>query len=190
MAIRVYIAMSLDGFIAGPGDDLSFLPEAADEAPGPEVVSWPGFMSNVGAILMGRRTFDVVQGFDLPEWPYAEWPVLVATHRPLGADLPPGVEAVTGTIDEVLDAAVARAGERDVYVDGGVMVRAALEAARVDDLIVTVAPSVLGDGVPLFAGLAMPVGLRIERHVDHPGGMLQLHLVPKTTQAPGEPVDA
>ena len=69
--IRVYIACSLDGFIAGPGDDLSWLPGAqGGSSPEPsEVITDDGaltfedFITDVGALLMGRRTHDVVAGF-------------------------------------------------------------------------------------------------------------------------------
>lgn len=70
--LRVYIATSLDGFIAGPDDDLSWLTGAepgetpsAPPAPDPEsgALSLEDFLAEVGCVLMGRRTFDVVQGF-------------------------------------------------------------------------------------------------------------------------------
>ena len=105
-------------------------------------------------------------------------PVLVATSRPLDADPPASVTAVAGTIDELIDAAIELAEDQDVYLDGGALIRSALEAGRVDDLVVSVAPVILGKGVSLFSGLRHPVPMKIVSHVDHPGGMMQMRLVP------------
>lgn len=154
--IRVYIATSLDGFIAGEDDDLSWLPHNEVDEPG-DAVGFTDFMGEIGAMLMGRRTYDVVAGFDGP-WPYGDTPVLVATHRPLenaGAT----VRAISGSIDQVLDAALQAAGGRDVYVDGGRLVQQALAAGRIDELILTVVPIVLGGGIRLFGPLEQPVDL-------------------------------
>jgi len=73
--VRVFIASSVDGFIAGPDDELDWL----SGREGVEDTFTP-FMEGVGAMLMGRRTYDVVAGFDAP-WPYGATPVLVATSR-------------------------------------------------------------------------------------------------------------
>lgn len=145
--IRVYIASSLDGFIAGEDDDLSWLPHDPVLDPG-NAVTFEGFLGEIGALLMGRSTYDVVAGFEGP-WPYGDTPVLVATHRPLEAKVP-SVRAVSGGIDALLDQARAAADGRDVYVDGGNLVHQALAADRVDELIVTVVPVLLGAGVRLF----------------------------------------
>ncbi|MFM8828704.1 MAG: dihydrofolate reductase family protein [Actinomycetota bacterium] len=144
--IRAFIAMSRDGFIAGPGDDLSWLPDGHAG----EDYGYDAFMAGVGAILMGRRTHDVVAGFGI-DWPYGDTPVLVATHRPLGTD-EPSVRAVSGTPAELVAEARAAAGERDVYVDGGLMIQQVLGAGLLDEMIVTVIPVALGEGGPLLAG--------------------------------------
>ena len=95
----------MDGFIAGPDDDLSWLPGAdpEDETPSgiteddPGALGYDEFMEGVGVLLMVRRTYDVVRGFDVP-WPYGEKPVLVATSRALDADAPASVRSVEGSI--------------------------------------------------------------------------------------------
>ena len=141
---RVFIASSLDGFIAGPDDELDWLdfPDIED--------TFTPFFAEVGAMLMGRRTYDVVSGFD--DWQYGDTPVLVATRRPL-PDTQPTVTPVTGTIGEMVAEAKRIAGERDVYLDGGDLVRQALDADLVDEMTVTMIPVVLGAGRPLFAGV-------------------------------------
>lgn len=144
--VRVFIASSLDGFIAGTNHEIDWLPADAE---GIEDTFSP-FFRDVGALLMGRRTYDVVRGFEGP-WPYGETPVLVATTRPLE----PGrasVRPVTGTIAELVAHARDAAGDRDVYIDGGALIRSALDAGLIDDITLTMIPIVLGAGLPLFAG--------------------------------------
>ena len=132
--VRVFIASSLDGFIAGPNDELDWLPSANS---GVEDTFTP-FMAGIGALLMGRRTYEVARGFDGP-WPYGDTPVLVTTKHPLeGA--PPTVSAVNGELATVVTVAKAAAGERDVYVDGGTLIRSALDAHLVDEITLTLVP--------------------------------------------------
>lgn len=176
--VRVYIATSIDGFIAGPADELDWLgdPSPDGELP-PGVVGFGAFMAEVGAMVMGRRTYDVVRGMG-GDWPYGATPILVRTTRPLDAEAPPTVTPIAGTIEACLDAAAELAAGRDVYVDGGATVRAALDAGRVDDLIVTVAPILLGRGVPLFAGLQRRHPLVIVSHLDYGRNMVQWRFRP------------
>lgn len=172
--VRVYIACSLDGFIAGPDDDLSWLPqggpgEASESGPG--AVGFEQFMAGVGALLMGRRTYDVIAGFG--GWPYGDCPVLVPTHRPLDP-VHPSVKPFTGSIAELVAAAQEVADGRDVYLDGGNLIRQAIDAHLVDDMIVTIAPVVLGQGHPLFAGACERHSFEFVGHHDF-NGMVQLH---------------
>jgi len=175
--VRVYLASSLDGFIAGPGDDLSWLPDSEGEADGPGSLDYDTFIADVGALLMGRRTYDVVRGFDVP-WPYGARPVLVATHRPLDSDPPETVRAVRGTIGELIRMAKEAAGEGDVYLDGGTLIRQAAEDDLVDEFTVTFAPIVLGSGHPLFAGMRTRYALEIVSHHFFTSGMLQIRAKP------------
>lgn len=180
--VRVYIAMSFDGFIAGPDDDLSWLhgveAGGTDEAPPPGALGWEAFMADVGALLMGRRTYDAVRGFDVP-WPYGERPVLVASSRPLDADPPATVRRVRGAIATLVDQARQAAGGGDVYIDGGAMIRQAAEADLIDELTVTMAPIALGLGHSLFGGMSRRYPLQFVDHHSFPGGMIQVRAVPR-----------
>ena len=170
--IRVFVAQSLDGFIAGPGDDLSWLPSGDAQQEGVfEDSGYEALMEQSVALLMGRRTFDVVQGFGA--WPYGDKPVFVATSRPLKCD-EPTVRAVSGTPQELLAAVRADVGEGGIYLDGGALIRSFLDAGLVDEVTVTVIPVILGEGVPLFAGSAPRRMLRLERSRDLGAGIVQL----------------
>jgi dihydrofolate reductase len=172
--VRVYIACSLDGFIAGPGDDLSWLPHPDPDSG--EDHGFGAFMDEVGALLMGRSTLDVVAGFG-GAWPYGDKPVLVATHRELAPPVAT-VRAVSGGIEAIVAEARAAAGGKDVWVDGGALVRQVLDAGLVDHLVVTMVPVVLGAGSPLFAGCTRRHALTLEQAVPLPGGLVQLFLAP------------
>lgn len=175
--VAAFLAMSLDGFIAGPADDLSWLPPP-DPA---EDHGFAAFMAGTGALLMGRRTLDVAAGFG-PPWPYGDTPVLVATHRPLVAPAPT-VRAVSGAITDLVAQARAVAGDRGVYVDGGALVREALAAGLLDELIVTLVPVVLGGGTALFAGADGPRRLVLRESRCFASGLVQLRYAPVAAAA-------
>jgi dihydrofolate reductase len=126
---------------------------------------------------MGRRTYDVVAAFEGP-WPYGDRPVLVTTRRPLTA-VAPTVLAVSGDLHALVARAKAAAAGKDVYVDGGELIRQMLDAGLVDDLTITVIPVILGRGSPLFAGAQRRHTLELLGSRELPGGLLQLTYRPR-----------
>ena len=181
--VLVYIACSFDGFIAGPGDDLSWLPGADPADPealrsdaNSKALGFEAFLSGVGALLMGRRSYQVVAGFG-GAWPYGKRPVLVATHRAL-QPIVPEVRAVQGDIAQLVALAREAAGAEDVYLDGGNLIRQALDAGLVDELIVTMVPILLGEGYPLFAGVRKRHPLELVAHERFGRKLLQVQLRP------------
>lgn len=175
--VRVYLACSLDGFIAGPEHNLDWLQRDYSPPRGwlaaADALRFEGFMSQVGAMLMGRTTFDVVRQMGV--WPYGECPVLVTTSRPL---MPPSdtVRAVQGSIQELITEAQRVAAERDVYLDGGSLVRQALRADLVDEMVLTMVPVLLGAGIRLFEGLEKEIALQFVSHKSFEQGLLQVTL--------------
>lgn len=166
--VRVFIASSLDGFIAGPNDELDWLPSTNSEVED----TFTPFMAGVGALLMGRRTFEVARGFDGP-WPYGDTPVLVTTKQTL-VGAPPSVSGVNGDVSTLVTLAKAAAGERDVYVDGGTLIRSVLDAGLIDEMTVTLVPIVLGRGVPLFGGCSQRHALDLVSSRPIGGGLVQV----------------
>lgn len=88
------------------------------------------------------------------------------------------MRAVSGEIGALVSAAHAVAGDGDVYIDGGELIRQALQASLVDELTVTVIPIALGAGVPLFAGLKARRAFVLEACTPGPGGAVQLRYRP------------
>ena len=143
MSVVLYAAVSLDGHLAEPDDGLGFLDDVAEAGSGYEE-----FLAGVGALVMGRRTYDVVR--TLGSWPYDDRPTVVVTSRPLD-DPPPGVRAETGDDLPGLVAALQAEAEGRVWlVGGGALARSFLAAGLVDELDLVLTPHVLGDGVPLW----------------------------------------
>lgn len=176
--VRVYLGCSLDGCIAGPDHDLAFLMEEPEVDEATEGVAdggldFAGFMEEVGALLMGRRTYQVVLDFDA--WHYGDRPVLVATHHEL-LPAPQGgtAWAVQGDIRQLVAEAKAAAGDKDVYLDGGDLVRQGLDAGLVDELCLTFLPLLLGRGIRLWEGLQSRTDLQFDEPVRHGGRMVQV----------------
>ncbi|GAA0815248.1 dihydrofolate reductase family protein [Spirilliplanes yamanashiensis] len=139
-----HATMSLDGFIAGPGHRMEGVFRHAGPNPEADAV-----LRTTGAILAGRNAFEaaVAGGAALFGEP-GRVPVFVLTNRPLD-DAPPGVTTLHGDIHEAVAAAQEAAGGRDVLVFGAEAARECLDAGLLDEVLVHVAPVLLGDGVRL-----------------------------------------
>ena len=103
MKASVFIATSLDGFIARSDGGLDWLPDGGGEPHG-----YNEFMATVDALVIGRKTFETVLGF--PEWPYGSKPVIVLSSSPATLEAPPGAicTCMTATPAEVVDHLAAR----------------------------------------------------------------------------------
>jgi dihydrofolate reductase len=146
----VYIATSLDGFIARSDGSLDWLDAAAATVPENEDCGYKVFMDSIDVLIMGRGTYEKVLSFG--GWPYTK-PVIVLSHAPISFP-----EALPDTVSHSSEtpAALLRRLESEgihhVYVDGGKTIQGFLAAGLIDDLILTRIPILLGDGIPLFAG--------------------------------------
>jgi dihydrofolate reductase len=151
--------MSLDGYISGPGDDMAWV-FGVDAGDGKTALK---VSQSIGALLVGRRTQDVedrVQG-GFYGGAYSG-PFFVLRHNP--PDEPPVVKGVTGRfLDVGIEEAVAVVREAaaggNVVVLGANVARQCLEVALLDEIIVHVAPLLVGDGVRLYEHLGPPVKL-------------------------------
>ena len=140
--------MSLDGFIAGPGDAMGWVFDHSGPNPVVDQV-----MRDTGAVLAGRRSYDVGRRAERPElkeafgggWSGAQF---VLTHRPHDPD--PANTFLSGDIRDAVALALAAAGGKDLNIIGADVARQCLEAGLIDEIVVFVAPVLLGDGVRLF----------------------------------------
>ena len=167
---HVFIATSLDGFIARPDGSIDWL---MGRDTGGEDHGYDGFIARIDAVVMGRGTWDVVAGFD--PWPYAV-PVLVLSKALAGAPVPEALQGKVRFADLSPTAAMDRLaaeGAARVYVDGGQLVQAFLRDALIDDLVITRVPVLIGAGRPLFGALAGDLVLIHESTRSFPSGLVQ-----------------
>ena len=147
MKVAYYVAMSLDGRIAGPEHDLAFLQTLSG---GPEGYGYDEFIAGIDGLVVGASSWDFMK--DYP-WTYGDRPIWVLTHR----DEVPAVEGAemhvyAGDVGGLI-AELEAAGLQSVWViGGGNVVGQFLAADRLDELIVTVAPTFLGRGPALADG--------------------------------------
>jgi dihydrofolate reductase len=164
------MSMSLDGFVADPKDgvgevfdwyfesgDVEFHAPGADpmtfKVSAPSAVHLRALWSELGAVLTGRRTFDVAQGWG---GKHGWGPAFVLTHQvPAGWPRPgSNVHFVTDGLESAVKQAKAAAGDKAVGVHGADTIQQLLNAGLLDELHVDVAAVLLGSGVRLFDGLA------------------------------------
>jgi dihydrofolate reductase len=150
----VFIAKSLDGFIAGKNNELDWL----EMVPNPEHndLGFDGLMNEVDAIVMGKTTFETVLGFG-GEWPYEKHIFVLSTSlKNVPEKLKQKVTLLKGTVQEILNT-IHTKGFYSLYIDGGKTVQNFLKEDLIDELRITTIPVVLGDGIPLFDVLTTPL---------------------------------
>ena len=170
-SVLLDMAVSLDGFIAGPNGELGGLHDWFFSPAGAEAVEES--VRNTGAIVIGRRTYDQGDAMDgFAHSPYAVEHFVLTHEAPASAargDMK--FTFVTDGIESAIEGAKTAAGGRNVAVGGGAGVaRQCLEAGLVDEIQVHLVPVLLGGGIRLFGnGEAGKVGLEKIRVVDAPG---------------------
>lgn len=164
--VVLFIATSLDGFIADADGGVDWLFTDDD-------YGYTDFFATVGALAMGRATYDQILGFG--PWPYGAVPTTVFTHRTLSAPDGISVEAAEGEVAAWFASLKAQPLGGDVWlVGGGALVRSFREAALIDRYVLSVHPVLLGDGIPLFAGALPRADLRLTASTSFPSGLVQL----------------
>lgn len=165
---HVFIATSVDGFIAKPDGDLAWLIERGESIPDS---GYDAFVDSVDALIMGRTTYETVAGFD-GDWPYPKPVFVLSTTLDPATVTQPGVSVHRG-MQEVLEA-FAEAGFSDAYVDGGKTIQAFMDAGLIERIIVSLAPVLIGSGARLFGPVPEDVPLELVSANDIGGGFAQL----------------
>jgi len=173
MTIRcsVFIATSLDGFIARKDGAIDWLMRPEDAIPG-EDYGYQAFFDSIDALVMGRNTYELALTFDA--WPYAGKRVVVLSSG--SPSIPPHlagqVEHMSGSPAGIVQR-LAKRGAQHVYVDGGDTIQRFLRAGLIHDLTLTRLPVLLGDGIPLFGTLEKDVHLQHIETKIYPNGFVQ-----------------
>lgn len=157
MANIVYIACSIDGFIADQNNKLEWLTSIPNESR--TDFGFENFLNRIDGIIMGRNTFEMVISF--PEWPYTK-PVFVlsSTLKEIPGFLKGKCSIVNGNIQSIVSA-LHNCGINSIYVDGGKTIQSFLAEDLIDEMIITTASKLIGSGVPLFGVLRSLLNFKI-----------------------------
>lgn len=147
----IFIATSLDGFIARSDGDIDWLADPA-YADASEDYGYKAFIDSVDTLVMGRKTYELALTFE--EWPYAGKKVVVLSSGSpnVPENLSGSVEIMSGAPDELVGR-LAQRGARHCYVDGGKTIQGFLKAGLIQEMTITRIPVLIGDGIPLFGKL-------------------------------------
>jgi dihydrofolate reductase len=153
---HIFIATSLDGFIARPDGNLDWLMkhQTPDKDHG-----YGELMDSVDGIVMGKGTFETVLAFD--QWPYPK-PLVVLSHTLKNSDIPHHLAnrvSISAQEPDELMRSLAVDGWQHAYVDGGKVIQSFLRAGLIADMVVTRVPVLLGAGLPLFGALDHDIDL-------------------------------
>ncbi|KAA3440063.1 dihydrofolate reductase family protein [Rufibacter hautae] len=167
--VVLFIAMSLDGYIAKEDDNIDFLNQV--ERPG-EDYGYAAFQTTVDTLIWGRRTYDKIQSMNLPEFMHKDKKCYVLSRTQTGQD--ENVEFYGGDPKDLISSLKQQPG-KNIYCDGGGQVVAALlQENLIDKLIVSIIPHLLGSGIRLFQDGRPEQNLVLTRSNTFPSGLVQL----------------
>ena len=178
MKTQYFTATSLDGYIAGPNHSLDWLFQFGGEDP-----SYPEFIKDVGAIVMGSSTYEWILRHDTfadPEkpkpWMYKQ-PAWIFTSRSLKTIANADIRFVKGDVRPVFQQMKEAAAGKNIWVVGGGHLAAQFhEHGLLDEMIITIAPVILAAGFPLFTASIIKPPLRVLSVKPYPEGFVQIHL--------------
>lgn len=171
--VSVYVAQSLDGYIARENGDLDWLDNYNRTVPEGEDLGYKAFMNSVDILIMGRNTYEKVLSFG--NWPYKEKKVIVlSTHQ---IDIPETIKAYVTLSNEtpnILYERLSNEGIKLNYVDGADTIQRFMRVGLVDEITITLIPTLLGSGISLFGKLDKDIQLELISSKGYDFGFSQL----------------
>jgi dihydrofolate reductase len=167
--IKLFIASSLDGFIARQDGSIDWLFTDAD-------YGYSDFLKSVDTVLMGRKTYDKVLTFG--QYPYKDKKNYVFSQNPRSKRRHNGVEFIADIVEFGRD--LAKSNGEDIWLVGGSdVISIFLNANLLHEIILSIHPIVLSKGIPLFKNVRMPVNLKLQNSIPYENGLVQLHYIIK-----------
>jgi dihydrofolate reductase len=168
--IKLYIACSLDGFIAREDGNIDWLKEYENN---PKTdYGYSEFYESIGTVLMGRKTYEQVRGFG--EWPYEGKKAYIFTRQKELRYREKNVEFVSGNIVEFIRQLKEKTDQDIWLVGGSQLIKVFLKEDLVQDMIVFVVPIILGGGIPLFDHIGKEIRLRSGRIEKYENGLVRM----------------
>lgn len=167
--VILYIASSLDGYIAKPNDDLSFLSIVQQEG---EDYGYANFVKSVDTVILGRKTYDWVMT-QVPEFPHADKNsyIITRTAKPsIGK-----ATFYTGKLKDLITKLKSEHG-KNIFIDGGAeIVNELLKENLIDEFIISLIPILVGNGTKLFKDDRPELKLELVSTKQFDKGLTQLH---------------
>ena len=178
MKCSVFIATSLDGFIATKEGGVDWLDTAGnpDADLGDQAdMGFYAFFNTIDCMIMGRKTMDFLAALPPDIWPYGDVRIVVLSTslKEVPARLQGKVELHAGPIPTLLEK-LENEGHEHAYIDGGRVIQAFLDLQRIEHITLTLAPILLGDGIPLFGSSKSHINLQQASAKAYPNDFVQI----------------
>jgi dihydrofolate reductase len=170
--ISVYIATSMDGYIARKDHGLDWLENITPPAGSDEDYGFKNFLASVDALIMGKNTYHTAVSAGADKWPYRGKRVIVLTSTLISVENQ--AEIYTGDIVHLVEKLHAE-GIKHVYVDGGKTISQFLNQGLIDDITITVIPVILGSGISLFHNVLCEAWYNLKSVQNYSNSLVQLH---------------
>jgi len=169
-SVILYIATSLDGFIATSDGDISWLDKYQG---GKEDYGYSEFYKNVGASIMGANTYEksltLTGGID------KKMPTYVITHRELQTMADANISSYSGNLSELVNKIQKKTKKNIWLVGGGQLTQTFLKEDLLDRIILSTIPIILGEGISLFGKVRKEINLKLEESRSYESGIVQTH---------------
>jgi len=181
MKCSVFIAVSVDGFIARADGSVDWLETAGKPEAGmggAPYVDFASYMATVDCMIMGRKCMEMISSFNLrpDQWPYGSTRIIVLsrTAKEPPENLTGKVEMYSGSLPELVTQ-LDNEGYLHAYIDGGTTIQSFINLRLIDEMTITQIPILLGEGKPLFGRLEKDVRLENVTSVTCPSDYVQIH---------------
>jgi dihydrofolate reductase len=180
MKCSVFIATSVDGYIATVDNDVEWLQSAGDSNADMGKLADMGmadYMSSVDCMIMGRKCMEKISSFNLSteDWPYGDTRIIALSNT---IKTPPNnlkgkVEMYSGEVSDLIDE-LKKDGYKHAYIDGGATITSFLNLELINEITITQAPVLLGDGIRLFGHLSNRIKLEKSDAKAYPNEFVQV----------------
>jgi dihydrofolate reductase len=175
--VLAFLAMSIDGFIAGKDGDLAWLDEYGTDG---NDYGYNTFYQGIDKIIMGKKTYDKVMSFGI-EYPHQTIHSYILTHQELPSL--PHITFYSGLLTDLIQS-LQEKSNKHIYCDGGAQViQQMINEQLLDEITITLVPKIIGDGIRLFNNLSPAVQFQLQHCKSFNSGIVQLHYILHYTNA-------
>jgi dihydrofolate reductase len=167
--VVLFIACSLDGYIAGKDDDIAWLFDDDD-------YGYKKFLASIDTVLMGRRTYD--QALRMGPFPYPDKDCYVFSRSLMGGD--DNIEFVNQPVKDFVQTLREREGTDIWLVGGSELIDLFMKERLVDEFIISIHPVVLGEGIRMFRSGFPKQALKLKGSISFTSGLVQVHYIQQT----------